>query len=454
MADYFYSGQTRRFLLQFSRIFSHFEVEYGLDASRQPTYIRVPIRYGDASTQAQTILQENSANNIPVAPLMTFYITDFSYDRDRIQAPTFVDRTLIRQREWNESAQDYDQTQGTAFKIERPMPIPQMLSITLDIWTTNTHMKFQLLEQIKTLFNPALEIQSTDNALDWSSLSTVDLVSENWSSRSVPNGANSIDIASMKFKIPIWISPPARVTTNGFIHKIVSSAFDDGGNLVDAINNDDLLMGTRLKVTPHGYKVLLIDGKVQILPEETPISNDGVMTSDLEWDAIIDEYGKFNEGITQLRFENEGMEDIVGTVTVDVTDPSMLNFDVDTDTLPSNTLPAVDAIINPLISGPESGLAAAAVGQRYLLTDATGDIEDPEYAEAWGGSSGTELVASADDIIEYDGTKWIVSYDDSENTTQQYVTNIVTGVQYKTTEAGWIKSYYGIYDGGSWAIIL
>ena len=91
MAAYFYDGQIRRFLLQFARIFSNFDVEYGANEAGQgpgstvDTLVRVPVRYGDASRQAQTIIQNNSANDMPSTPLMTFYITDLKYDRPRIQ---------------------------------------------------------------------------------------------------------------------------------------------------------------------------------------------------------------------------------------------------------------------------------------------------------------------------------------------------------------------------------
>jgi hypothetical protein len=73
MAQFFYDEQIRRFLLQFARIFSNFEVAYGRNqAGVNDTLVRVPVRYGDSSRQAQTIIQENSANNLPSTPLMTF----------------------------------------------------------------------------------------------------------------------------------------------------------------------------------------------------------------------------------------------------------------------------------------------------------------------------------------------------------------------------------------------
>ena len=56
LQQFFYDDQIRRFLLQFTRMFSNFQVEYGRDNTGAPTLTRVPIRYGDASRQAATII--------------------------------------------------------------------------------------------------------------------------------------------------------------------------------------------------------------------------------------------------------------------------------------------------------------------------------------------------------------------------------------------------------------
>ena len=140
------------------------------DGVNHAALIRVPVRYGDASRNAQTIIQENSASSLPSTPLMTFYITGLDYDRPRIQEPYFVDKFSVRQRTYDSDTETYETTQGNAFTIERLMPVPYKLTINLDIWTSNTNQKLQICEQIATLFNPSLEIQSTDNYIDWTSL--------------------------------------------------------------------------------------------------------------------------------------------------------------------------------------------------------------------------------------------------------------------------------------------
>jgi len=42
----------------------------------------------------------------------------------------------------------------------------------------------------------------------------------------------------------------------------------------------------------------------------------------------------------------------------------------------------------------------------------------------------------------------------SQADTVQYVTNITTGVQYEWTGAEWVKSYQGVYVGGTWSLVL
>ena len=463
MAQFFYDEQIRRFLLQFARIFSNFEVEYGRDEEgTNHTLVRVPVKYGDWSRQAQTVLANNSASTMPSTPMMTFYITALDYDRPRIQEPNFVSTIAVRQRTYDRDTDTYETTQGNAFTIDRLMPVPYKLTLNLDIWTSNTNQKMQLLEQILVLFNPALEIQSTDNYIDWTSLSTCDLQSVKWSSRTVPIGTdNPIDIATLTFTLPIWISSPAKVKKLGVVERIVANIFDAQGDASNAILDNDLLLGTRQVFTPYGYQVLLIGNKLQALRQQQVIdeSNDSLAppdspASNLLWHSVIGVYGVLRPGISLIRLEQEDGSEVVGTVAYDPTDDRFLLWTVDEDTVPANTLAPVAAVIDPLRSGPGAGLSPAAAGQRYLLTEATGTFNDGNSV-AWEGEQGQPLVAKANDIVEYDGSRWQISFDsDSSPDNIQYVTNITTSIQYEWTGTAWIKSYQGIYPGGTWSLVL
>jgi len=380
-----------------------------------------------------------------------------------------VQRTVVRQRTYDTATESYETTQGNAFTVERLMPVPYKLTITLDIWTSNTNQKMQLLEQILTLFNPSLEIQSTDNFLDWTSLSVVELESTQWTSRTIPMSTeNPIDIATLKFNLPIWISPPAKVKKLGVIERVIASMYDAQGDFVDAIINNDLLLGTRVMITPWMYKLVVIENKIQVLYNPVVVPNGSyedldptaiVADSPLLWPAVINAYGTLRPGISQIRLNNPpNTEDtanpIIGTIVIDPNDDRLVLFDVDQDTAPQNTLDPITAIINPLASAPGDGLPVPAVGQRYLLTEPTGNVTNSVNPEAWIGDLGQPLVAIANDIIEWNGTRWRIVFVSADATAVQYVTNITTGTQYEWTGEMWIKSYQGIYPGGTWSLVL
>jgi len=462
--QFFYDEQIRRFLLQFTRIVSNFQIEYGREAnSDQAALLRVPVRYGDASRNAQTIIQENSASSMPSTPLMTFYVSSLDYDRPRMQEPYFVSKVNVRQRTYDQDTETYETTQGNAFTIERLMPVPYKLGITLDIWTSNTNQKMQLLEQMLTLFNPSLEVQSTDNYIDWTSLSIVELDSVQWTSRTIPMGTeNPIDIATLKFSLPIWISSPAKVKKLGVVERVIASMYDAQGDLQDAVTNNDLLLGTRVKVTPYNYKVVLIGNKLQCLQERAIVDQsnsslvppDLVSTSNLQWPAVVSVYGVLRPGISQIRLEQPDGTEVIGTIALDPNDERFMLFDADPDTVPQNTLAAIDAVINPQTSAPLDGLDSALEGQRYLLTEPTGSADNQYNATAWVGANGRPLIAEANDIIEYSGNYWQVAFNANTMPAGQYVTNLTTGLQYYWTGEMWIKSYQGIYPGGEWSIVL
>jgi hypothetical protein len=463
LTQFFYDEQIRRFLLQFARIFSNFSVEYGRDEEgTNHTLIRVPVKYGDWSRQAQTVLQNNSASTMPSTPQMTFYITALDYDRPRIQEPNFVSTIAVRQRTYDADTNTYETTQGNAFTIDRLMPVPYKLTINLDIWTSNTNQKMQLLEQILVLFNPALEIQSTDNYIDWTSLTTCDLQSTKWSSRTVPIGTdNPIDIATLTFTLPIWISSPAKVKKLGVVERIVANIFDAQGDAANAILDNDLLLGTRQVFTPYGYQVLLIGNKLQALRQQQVVDEPNSSltppdspSSNLLWHSVVGVYGVLRPGISLIRLEQDDGTEVIGTVAYDPTDDRFLLFTVDEDTVPGNTLNPVTAVIDPLRSGPGAGLAPAAAGQRYLFTENTGTFDEGNAA-AWAGTDGQPLVAQVNDIVEYDGSRWQISFDSASSPDNiQYVTNITTSIQYEWTGSAWIKSYQGLYPGGTWSLVL
>jgi hypothetical protein len=374
-----------------------------------------------------------------------------------MQDPTFVDKINVRQRAYNADTQSYETTQGQAFTVERLMPVPYTLRISVDFWTTNYQQKLELIEQLGTLFNPALEIQSTDNFIDWTSLSAVFQDGLTFTSRTIPVGTgNPIDVMTWKFYMPIWISTASKLKKMGVIEKIIASIHK--GTALQDIQNDDLLLGTRQKITPYGYKLLLISNTLQLLPADQDFYPSNINlnlpqppNTSLYWTSLLNVYGTIRPGISQIWLQNPFMDtEIVGTIVPDPMDDRLLIFNIDADTLPQNTLLPVNSVINPQLTGPNAGLPVPVPGRRYILVESIG--YDGDSTVSWG-----ELVANANDIIEYNVTEgaWVVSFDSHAATTVEYVTNLTTSIQYRyTPDRVWMKSYEGWYDQGDYSIVI
>ena len=462
--QFFYDKQIRRFITQFIRVFSQFYVEYGKDQDGNTTLYRVPVRYADTNRQVATILQNNSENTLATVPIMVCYIDGLRYDRDRIQEPFHTEKINIRERNRDPVTGELTTTQKQAFTLERLMPVPYRLTLKMEVWTTNFDQKLQIYEQICTIFNPSLEIQSTDNYLDWTSLSYILLTDITWTTRNVPIGTDDpIDVGTMTFELPIWVSAPAKLKKLGVIQTIIDSVYDAGGNLDQAIIDQSILTANRQYFTPLGYNVIVVNGQAQLVKTFGPVLNvDGLTVptapgSPINWQPLLSTLGEIVNGITQMQLVDKITNHvIVGTIAQHPTDPTILLFNADKDTIPSNTLPPLTTIINPKVFGPGANLPSPTVGNRYLLMDSIGNKQSSEEnsPSAWRNSDGSPVYANANDIIAWDGSRWETIFDSQNTTSVQYVTNTYTGIQYKWDGTQWIKSWEGYYDEGFWTIVI
>ena len=511
--------------------------------------VQVPVMYGDIDRQVANLIKQNSENKINGAPRIAVYISELEMEKDRLADPTFVGKLHIRERAIENG--EYTSQEGTNYTVERLMPSPYKLTVKADIWASNTEQKIQILEQILMLFNPSLEIQTTDNYIDWTGLSVVYLDNVTFSSRQIPVGVESqIDIATLTFSMPIWISPPSKVKKLGVVSSIIMGMFTDIGAPAEgylegfAIDPNE---GTRplfdsipspVTVEVTNYHLVVYDGQAKIFsPTERghlnfQIRETGLNTNDsVSWYEITDKYpNAYTAGESKIFLIQPSGYDVVGTIAINPLDSTILNINWDPDTYPNNTdIPSgyrtsshgtFDAIIDPTTKGPGSGLPSPTVGIRYLLVnDIGGGLRETLIAEnisnridttidydrvldinvfvndlavtfddlniegklvirldqdaliddiityilkinqdgpdAWKNIDGSDPIANTNDIIEWDGAKWIIIFDSGRNrNTIKYLTNTLTNVQYKWDGISWVKSFEGEYRKGSWRLVL
>jgi hypothetical protein len=461
---HFYEGQVRKFLTQFIRILSNFSVETGKGSDDSVQLRAVPVVYGDPTRQVANIIRNNSENALQYAPRIAAYVRELNYDRERMQNPYHIEKQHLRERGIDADG-NYTNEMGAGYTVEKVMPSPFRMEVSADIWTTNTDQKLQIMEQILYLFNPDFEIQKTDNYIDWTSLSYVELTGTTFSSRTIPVGADSeIDVATLTFSMPIWLSPPVKVKKLGVVQKIIMSIYDDDGGIAKGLIDGELT--SRSYITPNNFGLLVTGNQLRLLGStgtNVKSGGDGFHTGANEpsnydpfetfgpavnWKVLLDQYGKVTNGTSQIRLTQPNGNEIVGTIATSTLDDTILLYTIDGDTIPTNSLTAVKKIINPATFDP----GTAVNGDRYLVINDVGDSTASFQSQTWG-----TLVASVGDIIEYDSStsKWNVAFDASNpDSTQHYVTNLNTGIQYRFNGTEWVKSYEGVYTQGNWSIVL
>jgi hypothetical protein len=447
---------------QFIRIFDEMYVEFGKDANGNSILKRVPVRYADTNRQVSAILKNNSDVSTLNVPMMVCYIKEVNYDRTRIQEPKYVDNKSVRTRATDPLTGNANTQQGQNYTLKRLMPAPYRLTVVMELWTSNFDQKAQLWEQITTMFNPDMEIQSNQNYYDWTSLSYVLLTSTSWTTRDIPVGADDpIDVATLTFEMPIWFSTPAKIQKLGIVQSVVSNIYDANGNPSNALIEATNQLGNRQYFTATGYQVLVNQGNVKLLPRGGPeiyANSYGMPTTTanaIAWAPVINLFGNIANNYSMMYLTDNRTDRLVtGTVAYDPNNQNNLFFNVDSATIPTNILPSVNAIVDPRVYGPGIGLPVASNGQRYLIVNPLGNASTGNGSAAWQNANTSITHALPNDIIQYVGNAWAVSYRPNSISNASYVTNTYTNIQYAWDGNQWVKSWEGIYPEGLWSIVI
>lgn len=479
--------------------------------------------YGDADRQVASIIRNNSENKVNSVPRISVYVTTLALDRDRMADPTFVGKMHIRERDTQVDTQEgsatygqtiYNQAQGKQYTIERLMPTPFSLKMKVDIWSSSTDQKLQILEQILVLFNPSLELQTTDNYIDWSSLSVINLTDINWDSKQVPVGNDTpISIATLTIETPIWISPPVKVKHLGVITKLIASMYNNASvyptyieglgtePLGPTVSLNNLLTSTTVTTTNYQLQIynntqgigqaILLHSSESVIPAEPSLDPGVRQGTPIDWNEFLASWpGQFHAGSSQLFLQQPNSSYIVGTCAVNPLDSTILTVNWNPDTLIVNTgidsngnldndtvnynpssyrngqpgsngsPGTIDAIVNPQTYNPlrprnEETNQSIVQGRRFLIIEDIGSEINADGANAWKSLSGADLIAKANDIIEWDGERWNIIFNSSHiYDTLIYQTNIYTGIQYVWNNISWSKSFEGEYGPSRWKLIL
>ncbi len=232
-----YEAQLTNYELQFMSIFADIQVEVGKNATKEKRWIKVPIFYG-AVDRVVAAIQADQTKNKPIRlPAMSSVMSEISLAPDLYKGTATERKTT------------YMPTGGVypddIKTIEQRMPIPYLAEFELAIYSSNQHQHHQILEQILVLFDPTLQIQTTDDVFDWKRVSSVKLTSIN-NEENYPAGADRRIIqSSLHFEVPIYLSVPS-VIHNRYVQKIyqrigmVSSTQETNEQIIAELDSQDI----------------------------------------------------------------------------------------------------------------------------------------------------------------------------------------------------------------------
>jgi hypothetical protein len=199
---HFYENQIRSYIRQFMGIFSGLQVQTGR-SDCDPEMISVPCIMGFRDRVVSALMAGNTQNRMVSLPVMSVYMSNLEMAPDRRKVPSLIDQRVTM-------------PVGGVFPddlttLKRAMPVPYNMEVELSIMASNLDQMYQILEQILVLFNPDLQIQKSDSPLDWTMISSVELVGISNEENYPIAATNRTIIWSLTFKLPIFISIPMGV---------------------------------------------------------------------------------------------------------------------------------------------------------------------------------------------------------------------------------------------------
>jgi hypothetical protein len=192
-------------------IFRGFIVKSGISKDGTIKDIEIPIIYGSIDRVAASI-SANNTQNLPIRlPTLSAYLTSISLASERYKGiDTSTSKPYL--------------PRGGVFPddmkmVETLSPIPYKLSLDLHIFSSNYNQMLQILEQFLVLFNPSIQIQTSDNLYDNARITTVTLTGINNEENYPMNTDKRTITYTLNFEMIVYLTVPSNIK-NDFIRNI------------------------------------------------------------------------------------------------------------------------------------------------------------------------------------------------------------------------------------------
>lgn len=267
-SGYWYEHTIRSYILQFMAVFAGLQVKVGRLRTAQtvdttdcdgnvvssepvfldPRLISVPIHYGAADKVVGSILADNTQNKLLRLPAMSAYFKGIEHKKEYFAG--------LGQERRNSYVPSGGLVPDDIKVIYQRKPVPYALTMELGLFASNTDQHLQMLEQILLIFNPQLQIQTTDSLFDWTKISHVELKDVSVDTIYPSLADRRVIQSTMTFEVICYLDTPAEIKRN-FVERIyarigaigdadqsnydIIAQFDQEGIDYRAIFDDDTL---------------------------------------------------------------------------------------------------------------------------------------------------------------------------------------------------------------------
>ena len=443
---YWYYGQTRNLILHTVRLLSNFYVSNGKKENGDEDLIRVPCTFMSTDKSVLNQINNNSDNVLLSVPKMVLTISEIKLNNDKISGtPYYEYETEITEKQFDENSGNYEYDYGNSYRTKRLNPLPLGITFKLYILTTLQTHKFQLFEQIRMLFSPTAELQTSENPQDWSRLSALVLTGVNYSSRNTNLDSSQLDSMDLTFELDTNLDAPALVTKNALIENIITELGE--GNYVEDILNWGEKDSMRIYHTPSNNFIKVQNNNEIILSPSSNIKN---------WYQLLKLYNiKYNSLHNDvyvhclINYDTDKKKSLYGPIKIDELNPEKAYWNFNAELLPSENLKPIDAIIDPHSFTPQN-----VEGERYLLDDDIGN-DTKLWGELHNKQSQIIDKIDANCIIEYKNGFWTLMTDPKNEPATYYVRDL-SDAKYLYSYNEDYKIWYDVinkkYRTGMWRI--
>ena len=205
--DYYYGEQIKNYIDQFAQVFSEMYVTVGKnDYNSESNYVRIPIVYGSPDKVVTAIKNENTQNKPLRLPMFAIKLEGINI---------MLDRKSGTNTEFRKTVLPVGGDIKKDLKVVyRTKPLPYNLSFSITALASNSDQMFQIIEQILILFDPLLQLQTSDAHYDWTKIVDAELMSVDITDNRSPDNDGRMVSSTFGFDVRGYMSPPANIKKN------------------------------------------------------------------------------------------------------------------------------------------------------------------------------------------------------------------------------------------------